>query len=612
MRLLILLLLSAFIQVNSHAWAQREMWMSSTDENIRKRARTQSAPLFKVRVGAKHVSEMNLIGGDKLLVGLINDDKKFQLKDFKLISAKNGEIIWNYQVGRAKHDLIWSDEQQLAFRVSGKKSHVLKLVNLKNGVDAWSEKISSESIVMFIPETEEVWICDGKEIKGLSMSSGNEIWKAELPSVTGQSFFWYYYEDKVYLFSESLMVFSTENQGRLLWIYDDEMISSSPFIPTFDQSYLYLTTQVGNLLRLDKNTGQVLKRKETSYSITNISLQKDRVYLRGYDDSGFNYFLLAYDSANLNQLWSMITSEPAVSNLIHDENILYFASGSQLYAVNADNGNLIFNKNVTTSGRNFPVAVRKADDKICYIGELVVAGYDAKTGSQVYKHGFSPLDLGLHLNGLDESLSSLRTKLDHLQGYETSGAANMVSREADYYQKLSDQKYRELLFEDDALKVSLINSEKRLANSMSRMMSGLSLSFAIAELGMAIENAMRVSETEYEIRKQEHFRKTIIEVCNRSLSDNYVFRPNEVWHSSDDNYARLSIIELNTGKIKHHYLSPSYLSYGYYNLVDYKNGVIYHHGVGMQPEDYQLSQPRRYPIIKWQTVETFIIAVPCR
>jgi hypothetical protein len=402
----------------------------------------------------------------------------------------------------------------------------------------------------------------------------------------------------------------------MAWINTNVHPTASPLVPTFDEKYLYLTCAEGDLVRVNKADGRLLNTLATPYHITNIALRPDKVYLRGFDDSGFNHFTIALDSASLTQQWSLHTDEPVVSNLIQTENQVYFATATQIYSTDIENGNTLFDKKVTTTGRNFPVSLMKKNGSIIYIGELVIAAYDEATGELVYKHGFTPLDGTLHLNGLDASLPVLRDKLAGLQGYEPSGAADMASREAQYYQKLADAKYRELENlrqsgqPNDQLKANLARSQARMATSFSRMQSGLALSFAIVELGYAMQNMMETSATEADIRKQEYFRKTIIEVCNRSLSGDYVFRPNYIYHNRDDNYARISIVELATGKISHHYVSPHYYNYGYWNIVDYENKIIYHHGVGMEPEDYQLSKPRPYPIVRYKTVETFIIAMP--
>jgi hypothetical protein len=48
-----------------------------------------------------------------------------------------------------------------------------------------------------------------------------------------------------------------------------------------------------------------------------------------------------------------------------------------------------------------------------------------------------------------------------------------------------------------------------------------------------------------------------------------------------------------------------------WNLVDFEKGVVYHHGIGMNPAVYELSEARRlYPYSSARTVNNFLIAMP--
>ncbi len=71
------------------------------------------------------------------------------------------------------------------------------------------------------------------------------------------------------------------------------------------------------------------------------------------------------------------------------------------------------------------------------------------------------------------------------------------------------------------------------------------------------------------------------------------------------------MIHLPTGRRTDTYLSPAYLDYGLWNLVDFEKGVVYHHGLGMDPGRYRFSEPHNiYRYGNLQTVETSLVAVP--
>jgi len=81
----------------------------------------------------------------------------------------------------------------------------------------------------------------------------------------------------------------------------------------------------------------------------------------------------------------------------------------------------------------------------------------------------------------------------------------------------------------------------------------------------------------------------------------------------DDQFVTVSIIHLPSGKLRETYLSPQYLTYGLWNLVDFSKGVVFHHGIGMDPSSYKLSKARMYyPYKRARTIENFLIATPLK
>ena len=74
-----------------------------------------------------------------------------------------------------------------------------------------------------------------------------------------------------------------------------------------------------------------------------------------------------------------------------------------------------------------------------------------------------------------------------------------------------------------------------------------------------------------------------------------------------------SVIHLPTGRRRETLLSPQYLSYGLWNLINFEKGMVYYNGIGMDPSAYQLSEARRYyPYKKVRTIKTFLIAMPVK
>jgi hypothetical protein len=73
------------------------------------------------------------------------------------------------------------------------------------------------------------------------------------------------------------------------------------------------------------------------------------------------------------------------------------------------------------------------------------------------------------------------------------------------------------------------------------------------------------------------------------------------------------VVHLPTGKRADTILSPHYLSYGLWQIVDFEKGVVCHSNIGMDPSRYELSDSRAYcPYKNAKTVQTFLIAQPVK
>ena len=70
-------------------------------------------------------------------------------------------------------------------------------------------------------------------------------------------------------------------------------------------------------------------------------------------------------------------------------------------------------------------------------------------------------------------------------------------------------------------------------------------------------------------------------------------------------------MHLLTGQSVVEVFSPSYLEYGFRNLVDFENGVVYHHGLGLDPEKYEKSEKfKTFTQKKERLFNSSIIAFP--
>ncbi|MEM9076967.1 MAG: PQQ-binding-like beta-propeller repeat protein [Bacteroidota bacterium] len=621
MKFKITLLFCLFLVVEV-AFSQREMWMSSTDKNIIKRAQQQPEAIFQLPLGHQLLDQMQLINDKTLLVGLRENTPQLRSSSYMAIASDSGKIYWQYVCEKGDYSTYWISDVNIVLKREEKKKTSFICLDLKTGNPIWG-KSYPKTKTGFILEPDSEALIIYSILKGvvslaaISLESGESRWDVKMQTTWTNTPFVLLDEGKAYIFSDEIKVVDTKLGEVTLTLDAKKADGMSPFVPSFDETHIFFINSENTLFCTNKQSGEMQWKIElpTDIKFTNITPREDTIYIQGEGESS-HFHVVSILKENGEIQWSHLQEEASTSNLIENEDSLYFASSSSLFAMNNQTGKVLFTKSVTKTGRKFPVSLRIIENQIVFVSELVIAGYDKTTGKLRYKHGFSPIHINLHYNGLDSSLPKLKQELEGQENYENSGVAQMASNQRAYYQKMADKNYSDYLKYRSqnrpglGYKTNMARYRSRMYSSMARMQAGLSVSFAILELGSALEQLLQANATQAEIRKQEYYRKSILDVYTLALSENYVFRPNLKYYSYDDQYVCVSIVNLTTGKKKNHLVSPQYLEYGLWNLIDFEKGIIYHHGVGMDPKKYKISKSRRTPLVKFKTVETFLVAQP--
>lgn len=616
-KILLPLLLLQLITIQC-LWSQKELWMSSTDANIQKRAAKQAAPGFQIPVGASHVDIMELIGPGKLLVGLSKDAPGVPNSEYLLIDTNKGKVVWRYlcEKGKYKTYLIFRD--LLLLKVEKRKTIDFLAINTIDGTEKWKRSFKGAA-AFFEPvlSNDLIWrihpLSKKQQVTAFSIQNGQTLWEAEWDFPFTNTPTPVINNDKVYTFHNGLEALNSNTGDPVYKIPYIKLNEQSPEI-LFDKSLMYMISDDNKLWAIDHRSGVVgwQTKLADTISFTNISLLGNTLYLRGETTDG-EHHLLSVSVTDGREQWNYQDKEALLSNLIVYNGKLFYGTASSIKAVNSANGNLMFTSKVTETGRNYPVTIREIDGNIVFIHELVVAAYNANTGILKYKHGITPLGPDLHLNGLDAALPNLKKELAAVTGKSSPGMANMFSNQARYYQNMANShysKYQNYRSSGDYMSSSNSYRKYKQSNEQAKTTSFLAMTASIMELGTVLGNSIKAAAIKAEINEQELFRQSILEVYSRAENEKYVYRPSMIYHSTSDQYVGLSMIHLPTGKIRKTYLSPIYLSYGFWNLVDFENQMVIHHGIGMDPSLYTLSEPRRYPIKKQKTVETFIIGLP--
>ncbi|MEM8763985.1 MAG: PQQ-binding-like beta-propeller repeat protein [Bacteroidota bacterium] len=619
------IMIALLILVGCSQWSlgQQEMWMSSTDANIIKRASKQSKPLFQLPIGHSYVQNMQRLEENLLFIGLRETTPRLKSSEYLMLHAETGEILWRWPCQKGDYSTFWITKGHVILKKEDGKKTTLLALDKKTGKQAWSTAFKNGNIEFLIATESEHWITYSFEkenitVESFSLQTGNSVWKNSWSETFDGVPFALLDDDIIFVFTESITAIDVTSGQKKYSVNWGRVRNDSYLLPAFDRQYLYYVDQDHKLKALNKSDGTLLWEKphDTSSTPTNISVTENTLYIRS-EGNGPN-FQLATASKKAGEIkWKTDFPEALTSNLLEVDSTLYAASASSLFAMKKETGEIQFKKNITRIGQSFPTALRIADSTIVFVGELTVAGFDHKTGKERYKYGFSPVELNLHLNGLDASLPRLTDDLSAINKTKLDNSAStMASNQRAYYQKMADESYSDYLkyrnenLPGSSYRTNMARHRSRMYSGMARMQAGLNVSFAILELGDALEQMIQAQTTEAEIRKQEYFRKSILEVYQNALKEDIVIRPNFKNYGTDDNYVSISLIALATGERKNLMLSPQYRQYGLWNLIDTEKRIIYHHGVGMDPKQYKLSKSRVAPMVSFKLVETFLIAQP--
>ncbi len=460
------------------------------------------------------------------------------------------------------------------------------------------------------------------ELACLDLATGREVWKkaiatsggADLPQPLPIG-------EDVLVFYDGLQRLSAKD-GQVVYARPELKFDAASPPPQLDGNILWIVDAENRLSALEAASGQgrwavPLPGRDV---YTQIYPLDGHLYLRGIDASG-NPQIARLDPGDGKLLWAHRCRETSVSNLIESDGALYFGTPSLLVAIGAEDGKELFSVQVTTTGRAFPIRLRKIGERLVYIGELVIAAYDARTGKLAYKHGTTPGSEELHLNGLDSAAPNLKDALQEARqaGPGDKAAGRMVSlatAEARRYQNMA-RDYSSRSYSagsrGDTWGSTMLGAQATFAQREAAFQATMGAAIAITHLAMMYRQFLYAKSIKTFIERQSLFRKSILSSYVQAETEEFVYRPHLVYRDPADTFNVLSVVHLPTGKRTETVLSPHYLSYGLWQAVDFEKGIVYHSNIGMDPARYELSESRAYyPYRKARTVNTFLIAQPVK
>jgi outer membrane protein assembly factor BamB len=621
---------------------KEEVPVTVSEKNLERRLKRRGPATWKMSLGAALIEDMRWIDDELIYVSLRMDSAGLENLDHLAVNATDGNILWRAKRPNEddRYSILYASSASLLFSIADSKGkQQLLALNAQNGSKRWSfdlkaAKKSAPITPTIVVDAGVVIATDGRAGKAtaIRIDTGEHLWQRQVakrnrgfrPLLTNGQGLW----DP----NGPLTAISVIDE-KSIWQSELHIDVSNGAPAQFSKAEMYVIDSNGDVMALDVNTGAIKWRHtlSTGLLVSNIYPYEDRIYLRCKsakpDNDNSLHQLVALDRKIGTALWKHQTTSPSLSNLIHSGDAIYHATGSDVYKLNRLTGQQKFAVSVTNTGRNFPVRLRMLENHIAYIGELVIAGIERNTGQILFSHGMTPISTDTSLNTLDVSIPRLREQM----GAASSSGGSFSGGEAARYQNMANnyhsqaQNYRSQAFmarssgnssASDSAQFRAMEAQSAgiRASNQARTMASIEMSMAVMNLAMHMSEMWRIAGIKATVDRQILFRNSIL--ANYALAENisYVFRPHSRYRAADDNFAGIDIINLETGGSRFNYLSPSYQSYGLWNLVDFNRGMVIHHGVGLDSSDYHYSEPRKANMVapKTRTVENFLIAVPIR
>lgn len=621
MRTFIRIVFSALLANIIAGCGSTHMMRPSTPEPvIMKRASQQPPPRWMLPLGPALVEDMRLLDQNRLLVGLKNNDiTAMHNLAYLLVDAKRGEVLWRHERAKnAAYHLLFDSVDLILFHVTKGQNASLVALDAKTGTTAWTSDLGSGRITA-APDTAGGRIIAVKEdekntiITAFRLKTGDKLWQREVAS--GSRIPPLIAEEVMWLFSIGIECLALKD-GATRWARTDLQPAEGGPPPQYEGDRLLVMLEGDTLSGLDGRTGrQVLSAALPMLGrYTNIYPYGGRIYVRGISkEPGRRFKLLAVDAATGKLPWTYEGVEPSVSNLIESDGRLYFGTATSLAAVDERSGREIFSAQVEAENRVFPVHIRKKDNKVIFIGELVVAAYDASTGKEIYRHVMTPLSNEAHLQGLDRSLAYFRKTAGLPSGSSSGGLSSVYAAESRRYQNSANTYHKlehKYYAKGDYYRSERAGIQADLNRTQAANMATISFAYALSDAVEAWLMHSLAKSMEGAIQKQELLRRSILISYGLAETAEYVYRPHLAQRSVEDAFVGVSVIRLKDGKRKDIVLSPQYVEFGLWNTVDFEKGVVYHHGIGMDPAQYRYSEQSVVPFVKMRTIDSHLIAAP--
>ncbi|MEL6483834.1 MAG: PQQ-binding-like beta-propeller repeat protein, partial [Bacteroidota bacterium] len=166
------------------SFAQQEMWMSSTDANIIKRAAKQPKPLFQLSIGHSHVESMQQLEGNLLFIGLRKTTPQLKSSEYMMVHSETGEVLWRWPCEKGDYSTFWITENQVILKKEDGKKTTLFALDKKKGRQTWTKSFKKGKMEFIVAPEQKQWITyafekDKIALEGFALETGTSLWSTE-------------------------------------------------------------------------------------------------------------------------------------------------------------------------------------------------------------------------------------------------------------------------------------------------------------------------------------------------------------------------------------------------------------------------------------------------
>lgn len=610
-----------------------------------------SRPLWQLPLAGALVENMQLLTPDRLLVALRADATGTPNRAILLVNTRKGIELWRHEreAKQARWDLVLADSVGLVYRVDDGRRPKLLALDARDGREAWSVPMAAGAVPLADRSRGTLLVIEAERsrvtLRSLAFADGSERWRRAIPVTragAARTRPLFVDGDVVQLVAGVERLAGAD--GHAVWTRADLVVPDGAPDARLDGDALFAVVAGGTLAELDATSGATRRSVALPAGVDwdAIEIADTRVYARGLRADG-GPVLAAVERASGTVAWAHECEAPPMSNVVELGDRVYVATSGRVLALDARTGASLGNWEATNASRPYPVHLRQVNGRIVFIGELMVAGFDASTGAKLWSRGWSPISNSASLVALDASLPFLRGELAELSGRKKSAAktgedasyarvesarfANMAadySRRADALSasiartpgtsqnersiaRLGVSIERQSAIGARSAEISLMRMNQRLDRAMSMM----NFQFALMDLAASIERAKVIAGVRTALDRQLLFRNAVLGGYAGMEDAAHVYRPG-MEMGAGGGYVGVTVVGLASGKASTEFLSPLYREYGLWNVVDFERGVVYHDGIGLEPSLHQLLPARDVGGGSARIVGNYVIAAPIR